>query len=111
MGPEGSGQCEALLAEFQRLCYDLGVPLAEEKTKGSSTRLTFLGIELDTEAQTSRIPDAKLNDLKERVATFLSKRKVSLLKLQQLLGHLYFGVRSLHLGGLSFNVCAMRCVG
>lgn len=93
VGPAGSGQCSALLSEFQELCNDLGVPLVEEKTEGPSTKLTFLGIELDTVAQTSGIPEDKLNDLKERVVTFSSKCKVSLLELQQLVGHLNFACK------------------
>lgn len=85
--PAGSWQCSALLAEFKKLCNDLGVSLAEEKTEGPSTWLTFLGIKLDTVVQASGIPESKLNDLRERVASFLRKRKVSLLELQQLVGH------------------------
>lgn len=30
---------------------ELGVPLAEEKTEGPSTQLTFMGIQLDTFAR------------------------------------------------------------
>lgn len=89
-GQAGLGQCAHLLTGFQELCIDLGVPLAEKKTEDTSSTLTFLGIELDSLTQTSRIPVAKLADLRECVFSFLSKRKVTLLELQQLVRHLNF---------------------
>lgn len=45
-----------LVSCFQHLTAELGVSLAEEKTEGPSMVLTFLGIELDTESQCSRLP-------------------------------------------------------
>ena len=39
----------ALLAKLDiKDAYRIGVPIAPEKVEGPSTRLTFLGIELDT---------------------------------------------------------------
>ncbi|XP_054843457.1 uncharacterized protein LOC129335043 [Eublepharis macularius] len=93
VGPEGSGQCARLLAGFIALAEELGVPLAHEKTEGPVTVLTFLGIELDTRQQASRLPMEKLRDLRARLASFQGKRKVSLLELQQLVGHLNFACR------------------
>ena len=36
------------LATTLALCEELGFPVAEDKTEGPSTTLTFLGIEIDT---------------------------------------------------------------
>ncbi len=45
------------------LCQRLGVPIAEHKTEGPATTLTFLGMELDTENLTVRLPIDKLERL------------------------------------------------
>lgn len=48
-----------LLSTFCALCCELGIPLAEAKADGPSTMLSFLGIELDTVQQCSRLPAKK----------------------------------------------------
>lgn len=42
------GSCAHVLAQFEELCCELGVPLAEGKMEGLSSTLMFLGIELDS---------------------------------------------------------------
>lgn len=51
---------------------------------------TFHGIQLDTVAQTSDLLEAKLLDLRARVARFINYCKVTLCELQELVGHLNF---------------------
>lgn len=48
VGKSGTTHCEILLNGFKTLCSELGVPLAHEKTEGPATRITFLGVELDS---------------------------------------------------------------
>lgn len=55
-GPNGSAVCAQLMEGFAHLAKELEVPLAEDKNEGPAQRLTFLGIELDTVAMTSRLP-------------------------------------------------------
>lgn len=71
----------------------MNVPLVLEKTEYPVSKLTFSGIELNTVEQTSMIPEAKLGDLWERVAFFLSKMKATQVELQQLVGHLSFSCK------------------
>ena len=78
---------------FRALAKELGLPLAEEKTEGPAMTLTFLGIELDSVHQTSRLPQGKLEDLKNRVAGLIDKKKVTLRELQEIVGHLNFACR------------------
>lgn len=92
-GPAGSGNCGNLLRAFMSLTRELGVPLAEDKTEGPAKQLTFLGIELDTEALTSRLPLEKLYDLREVLLSFMRKMKVLLHELQALVGHLNFSCK------------------
>ena len=43
-GKVGTGECLQLMDRFRIICEDLGVPLAEDKTIGPSSILTFLGL-------------------------------------------------------------------
>ena len=63
MGPPDSQVCADALCTFLALCEELGVPVAEEKTEGPSTTLTFLGIEIVTTTLQLRLPQDKLQNL------------------------------------------------
>lgn len=82
MGPDRSEQCAALLRSFMELVADFEVPLAHEKSEGPSQVLTFLGVELDTVSQSSRLPQDKFDALLDLLAEFKVKWKVSLGELQ-----------------------------
>ncbi|XP_070586874.1 uncharacterized protein [Erythrolamprus reginae] len=92
-GPAGSDECQRGMAGFQGLCGDLGVPLAHEKTEGPTTRLTFLGIEVDSVAQTCRLPEDKLVRLRDTVRVVRAARRVTLRQVQELAGLLNFACR------------------
>ena len=59
-GKMGSQDCAILMSQFMMLTGEIGV---NEKTAGPTTRLTFLGYEIDTMDMTVRIPEAKVNAL------------------------------------------------
>ena len=59
VGPAGSPQCAQVLAILDDSCAALGVPVAEHKREGPTTCLTFLGIEMDTQAAQLRLPADK----------------------------------------------------
>ncbi|XP_067317701.1 uncharacterized protein [Anolis sagrei] len=90
IGRAGRGECKVLLASFIELTTELGVPLAVEKTEGPSTVLTFLGIQIDTVNQYSRLPPEKVTSLTQRVTEFSLKKKATLHEFQELIGHLNF---------------------
>ena len=85
---------ESLLALFTRL----KVPVAAEKVKGPSTRLTFLGIEVDTSSMSLRLPSKKLNSLKSMVANWLHKKSCRIQDLQSLVGKLQHASKVVHPG-------------
>lgn len=64
--------------------------LGSEKIEGSILQCTVWGIELDTVVQTTCLREIKLVDLYERMASFGTKREVTLTELQHLVGHLDF---------------------
>ena len=48
---------------FTEVCSQLGVPIADDKTEGPSTMITFLGLLIDTEKMLIQIPDEKVQQL------------------------------------------------
>lgn len=46
---------------IQNICGDLGVPLADEKWIGPVKLITYLGLEIDAENYTIRVPYEKIN--------------------------------------------------
>ena len=75
------------------MACELGLQLATEKTQGPSTSITFLGIELDPIKQSSRLPEDKLEVLKDHIGRLIESRKVSLKELQEMVGHLNFACK------------------
>lgn len=88
LGPPGQAVCahnlEVLLSAFSRL----GVPVAWEKLVGPTTRLTFLGIELDTVAMLMRLPERKLAELRELLVQWRGKHSCHKKELESLVGKL-----------------------
>lgn len=91
-------ECQNLMSCFCSICTDLGVPLAQDKTVGPTSVLTFLGLEIDTIHMTVKIPYDKLNQLKSELIFILTKNKVTLSQLQKLTGLLNFCVRAIPSG-------------
>lgn len=89
----------------------LGVPLAEEKMEGPTTKLSFGVIELDTVAEESRLPQEKLGRLQELIAAAPGEQKVRLKEIHGLLGHLNFACRVIIPGGLSADILCAATVG
>ena len=88
VGVPGSGQCKEdhrrLLSVFERL----RVPIASEKLEGPTDRLTFLGIEIDSQEMTLRLPVRKLLELKSLIAEWATRKSCTKRDLQSLVGKL-----------------------
>ena len=69
-------------------CCRLGFPVADEKTVGPATLITFLGIEVDSVGMQLRLPMVKLKKLKELVASWRKRKGCRKRELQSLAGHL-----------------------
>ena len=84
----GSNQCRkdlhALLTVFNRL----RVPITTDKLEGPATVLSFLGIEIDTEAMIMRLPARKLEELQALVDKWQNKIFCTKQELQSLVGEL-----------------------
>ena len=91
---QGSQSCRSVLNCFVDLCAELGVPLAHDKTIEPTTKLTFLGLEINTVSQSVAIPQDKLPVINGKIATALRSEKITLKNLQSLIGSLSFVCRA-----------------
>jgi hypothetical protein len=71
------------------------VPLPEGKTVGPTTKLVFLGLEIDSVQQTVSVPQRKLVMIKAKVEDALKSPRVTLKELQSLIGSLSFICRAI----------------
>ena len=87
--------CQGSLDSFMKLCEDINIPLAPEKTQGPAQVLTFLGIELDTVRMQAKLPQDKLSKCRENIQQLLPKRvkHIRLRRLQSIIGLLNFACR------------------
>ena len=82
--------CQDQLNLFLDLCSYLGIPMAPEKTCGPATTLSFAGIELDSVSFEARLPLDKIDKCLSLIASFLTRKKVTLKEIQSLTGMLNF---------------------
>ncbi|GAU91562.1 hypothetical protein RvY_03790 [Ramazzottius varieornatus] len=95
-----SNQCQVSIDSLISLCAELGVPLAMEKTEGSATVMTFLGIQLDSVSRTLSHPSDTLSNLSQLLLSWKDKTSCSRQELQSLTGHLMFASKCIPSGRL-----------
>jgi hypothetical protein len=77
MGDHSSEDCLNLMSSFRNLCYELNIPIAEDKTVGPVTVLTFLGFVIDTAKMIVVIPEDKIIKQKDYLVPMLNSKKIS----------------------------------
>ena len=88
VGAGASEECQHNLGLITTLCEELGVPLASDKVEGPLTTITFLGIEIDTKRMELRLPQAKLDRLKDLIATWVERKAGKKRDILSLIGQL-----------------------
>ncbi len=88
MGCGNTSQCSVNLNQIQDTCKLLGIPLKRQKIEGPDSRMTFLGIELDTTTMEARLPKSKLDHLKEVLHEWSNKKSCQKRNLLSLIGKL-----------------------
>ena len=68
-GAPKSEECRNNLETVETVCSELGLPLKWEKVEGPTTRITFLGIILDSERLELRLPSDKVDHLQKTYRT------------------------------------------
>jgi hypothetical protein len=100
VGKPSTTECADVIAAMREICLELGVPLATEKACGPSTTLEFLGIELDSNAQTLSLSAVKLADIMAELDSWKSVTSTTRTKLQSLIGKLQFVAKCVPSGRL-----------
>jgi len=62
--------------------------VAEDKLEGPTTKLVFLGFEIDTVAGEIQLPHSKLSDLKLTISSWISKKSCTKRELESITGRL-----------------------
>ena len=76
------------MATARAVFSEAGIPVAEHKTEGPATSVTFLGILVDTVQFQLRLPSDKLARLQVMVLQWLDRRSSTRRELESLTGHL-----------------------
>ena len=92
-GPPSSTQCKNHLRTFIELAGSLNLPVKTEKTIEPTTCAILHGIEVNTKTMTLRLPQEKLIEARQKVASIMHRKKVPLIDLQSLIGTLNFACR------------------
>ena len=79
-------------------CVSLGVPVAPKKTEGPSTKLVFLGIELDTVSLTLSLPQEKLERLRREIRKWVCRKCCTKRELLSIIGQLQHACSMVKLG-------------
>ena len=69
-------QCEKALGALQHLAAAIAFPLAAHKTVEPTTRLTFVGIEIDTIERQVKLPEEKLGKYRSIAKKVLTLREL-----------------------------------
>ena len=90
IGGPGLHECTHYLDCMLSTCEELGIPLALDKVEGPTTRLTFLGIDMDTENMQACLPAEKLALLRHELQVWQDKKSCTRKDLEHLIGVLQF---------------------
>jgi hypothetical protein len=60
-------ECKNLMLQFEQICSEIGVPIANEKTEGPCTIIEYLGLTIDTVNMLIKIPEKKVQDLLKKI--------------------------------------------
>ena len=82
--------CNWLISEFLKLCEELGIPIALEKTEWVKDWVIFLGILLDGRQMIMSIPIEKRTKAVKMLQNMLHRKKATVKELQELCEYLNF---------------------
>ena len=74
-GSRDTSHCTQLAESFQTLCQQFGIPINSSKIEGPTSKLTFLGLCVDTVTQTIFIPTHKCSELQTALTSLLQSKK------------------------------------
>ena len=83
-------KCNKMVAEFTKLCNELGVPIAHDKMELGAIQTTFLGMLLDGDRFLIMIPVEKQMHALDMLNKILDSKKATLKEVEKLAGYLNF---------------------
>ena len=98
VGPANSPVCANNVKTIIQVASNVGIPLAPNKLEGPTTRLTFLGILIDSSCMETSLPDDKLEALLTELHSWSSRNKCLKRELLSLIGKLNFACRIIPAG-------------
>lgn len=94
-GNSTSNDCQILMSKFIEITAEMGVPLADNKTVGPTTVLTFLGLVIDTDLMLIRVPEVKIQKIKSHLINLMSVKKIRLNVFESMLGLMAFCAKAI----------------
>ena len=79
-------QYQAGMSKLVELLINLGFTINWKKLEPPTQKITFLGIEIDSNRQNLRVPSNKLQEIKEEVKYWLNKKSYTKRQLQRIIG-------------------------
>ena len=104
----GTMECARSLEIVRAVSGELGVPLAEDKCDGPTTRLVFLGFKIDSSEGVLRLPQEKVGRLQELLHGWFGKRWCWRRDLESLIGKLQDAAKVIPRAG-HFCVASLTC--
>jgi hypothetical protein len=98
MGKANTDECSRNLGTIKSSCSELGIPLKAEKVEGPSAEIVFLGIVLDTVRMELRLPQEKVEDLKQLLAKWAKRKTCRKRQLLSLIGKLAHACKIVRVG-------------
>lgn len=95
---QNQGECGEGLQQALALCEELGAQVSREKLEGPGTSIVFLGILLDTTNLELRLPNDKLQRLRQLIQVWKGKRSCTKRDLLSLIGQLQHTCKVVHPG-------------
>ena len=83
---------------MKQACSDTGTPIEPDKCEGPATVMGFLGLELDTEKLEMRLPQDKLHNLLEALASWRGRKACRKRELLSLIGSLSHACKAVRPG-------------
>ena len=94
-------ECQQAFDTLCALLLELGFVISPSKLVRPCQKLTFLGVDIDTQSLSLSLSQKKLRDLKDLLLSFQSRVRASKRQLQQLAGRLNWACKVVH-GGRTF---------
>ena len=92
-GKAKTSHCKSILQCFFDCTAKLGVPIALDKTEGPKTSIVYLGLEIDSVEMVVRMPMPKVQEIISKIRFVRAQKKITLQRMQQLIGVLNFATR------------------